>query len=149
MHRRLRSKSSYLRQRDTVVYLEQAKICKDHGLRSKKELGKYLTLVRKYRSLSRRQGVQSRPYGLAQASLRRKGILAPQAKMEELRVENFLSRRLQTLVQQKTGKTIRAVRQMITTGKVKLHGQAIRSPGALIPVPYQGNLVILNTQDKH
>lgn len=149
MHRRLRSKSSYLRQRDLMVYAQQSKLCREHGLRSKHQLGKYLTLVRKYRSLSRRQGVQSKPYLLAQQSLRRKGILPQGGKMEQLTVQNFLARRLQTLVQGITSKTIRNSRQLITTGKVRVRGYILRSPSALIPRQSQDTIVILNNQKKH
>lgn len=148
MFKKLKPKSHYTKKRDLVVYEEERNLCTEYGLKNKRELGRYYSLAKKYRSLGRREGTSSNPYLLAIKSLNSKGVLSETQSMQEITPQRFLSRRLQTLVS-KIGKiTISASRFLINTGKVKIGVKTYRFPGMIVSKELEKLITLNNFEEK-
>ncbi|MEM1578519.1 MAG: 30S ribosomal protein S4 [Archaeoglobaceae archaeon] len=118
-----------------------------YGLRNKKELWRFQNLLRKYRRVARdllgkinlpgKEGEFAR--AKAQSVIRKLqnfGILKENATLDDvldLSVENFLERRLQTIVyRQGLAKTIKQARQMIVHGHVEVDGRKVTCPSFIV-----------------
>lgn len=117
------------------------KIVKKYGLKTKKEIWKAETTVKKYRrearellGLSSEQNEKEREQLLSH--LIRQGILGKEANLEDvlnLTLEDMLRRRLQTLVHQKgLGNTAKQSRVLVVHGHIALNGKKIDSPSYLV-----------------
>ena len=121
--KRLRSLKYHIVEHSTPVLQEEKEICTKYALRSKKDLGKYKFLLRKYHGLGRREGFKSKPYLLAKESLIRKGILQEGQEMSTLRLEDFLERRLIVLASKMFNLRLNQTRNLISAGKIWYRGK--------------------------
>ena len=113
-----------------------------YGLRNKRELLRMEYYARKYRRIARQ--LLAAPEEEREAvkpileRLKRLGVVGPDAPLADLldlSVEQFLERRLQTVVWKKGfAKTPYMARQMIVHGHIRVNGRRIRQPGYLVSV---------------
>jgi len=126
-------------QKDRLI--EELRLVGEYGLRNKRELWKYKTMLSYYRRRARKllalppevrkteeQQLINRLYKL--------GILDENATLDDilgLTVEDFLKRRLQTVVYEKgLARTIHQARQMVVHRHIIVNGRIINSPGYLV-----------------
>ena len=117
------------------------KLMVKYGLKSKKEIWKADTLVKKYSREARyllgfpKDQVKEEKNELIR-HLTRQGILAKNAQLEDilnLTVENVLRRRLQTVVHQKgLVRTSKEARMFIVHGHIAMNGKKINSPSYVV-----------------
>ena len=123
------------------VLAEELRLIGSYGLRNKRELWKHQTELTKYRNIARsllsmpeeeRMKLESE---LIQ-KLYKLGLLEKEATVEDaldLKVEDLLERRLQTVVgKMGLSKTIHQARQFISHGHIFVGGRRITSPSYLV-----------------
>lgn len=117
------------------------KLVKKYGLKTKKEIWKAETMVKRYRrdarqllGMSSEQNITERKQLLRH--LINLGFMGEEAKLEDvlnLTVEDVLRRRLQTMVHQKgLANTAKQSRNMVVHGHIALDGKKIDSPSYLV-----------------
>ncbi|MEM2013949.1 MAG: 30S ribosomal protein S4 [Desulfurococcaceae archaeon] len=127
--------------KDTL--LEESRLLGLYGLRNKRELWKAMTIVRYFRHRAR--ALLAAPPDVREVEekaligrLNKLGLLKEGAKLDDvlnLRVEDLLERRLQTIVYRKgLARSIYEARQLIVHGHIAISGRRIRSPGYLVSV---------------
>jgi len=125
------------------VLVEESKLLGFYGLRNKRELWKAMSSVRYYRHRARAllaapPEVREREEKALIGRLIKLGLLKEGAKLDnvlDLRVEDLLERRLQTVVYRKgLARTIYEARQLIIHGHIAIKGRRVRSPGYLVTV---------------
>ncbi|KYH40728.1 MAG: 30S ribosomal protein S4 [Candidatus Bathyarchaeota archaeon B26-2] len=123
------------------VLQSELKIMGQYGLRNKRELWRYKTMISKFRRIARSLlGMSGEERALREAQLLRKlkryKILPENATLDDvldLSVEDILERRLQTLVFRKgLARSIYQARQLITHGHIAIGGRRVFSPGYLV-----------------
>jgi len=132
---------------DKVRLEREMQLVVKYGLRNKRELWRFQNILRKYRRVARdllaeinlpgKEGEIARMK--AQTVIRkliRMGILKENATLDDilnLTVEDFLERRLQTIVyRQGIAKTIKQARQLITHGHIAVDGRRVTSPSFIV-----------------
>ncbi|MEM1933565.1 MAG: 30S ribosomal protein S4 [Desulfurococcaceae archaeon] len=125
------------------VLQEEMNLLGMYGLRNKRELWIARTMIRKFRHRARAL-LSLPPETRAEAEkallnkLIKYGLLKPNSTLDDvldLRVEDLLERRLQTIVYRKgLARTIHQARQLIVHGHIVVKGRRIRSPGYIVPV---------------
>ncbi|MEM0351274.1 MAG: 30S ribosomal protein S4 [Archaeoglobaceae archaeon] len=125
----------------------EAQLMIKYGLRNKRELWRFQNLLRKYRRVAREMlgkiNLPGKEGEIARArvqavikKLQKFGILPDNATLDDilsLSVENFLERRLQTIVyRQGLAKTIKQARQLIVHGHVEVDGRKITCPSYIV-----------------
>ncbi len=119
----------------------ELKLLGQYGLRNKREIWRHKTLLSKYRGIGRSllgMSVVERRIQEKQIldKLHRLGILPDAAALDEvldLKLEDILGRRLQTLVFQRgLAKSIQQSRQLITHGHIAIEGRRVSSPSYLV-----------------
>ncbi|MDI9611296.1 MAG: 30S ribosomal protein S4 [Archaeoglobaceae archaeon] len=118
-----------------------------YGLRNKRELWRFQNILRKYRRVARdllgkinlpgREGEMAKSKAQAVIKkLQKYGVLPENSTLDDvlgLSVENFLERRLQTLVyRQGLARTIKQARQMIVHGHIEVDGRKVTSPSFIV-----------------
>ncbi|MET1124961.1 MAG: 30S ribosomal protein S4 [Archaeoglobaceae archaeon] len=118
-----------------------------YGLRNKRELWRFQNILRKYRRVARdllgkinlpgREGEMAKAVASKViAKLYRMGILPENATLDDilnLSVEDFLERRLQTMVyRQGLARTIKEARQLITHGHIAVDGRRVTAPSFIV-----------------
>lgn len=126
---------------------KEAQLVITYGLRNKRELWRFQNILRKYRRVARdllgkinlpgREGEIAKSKAQAVIKkLQRYGVLSENATLDDvlgLSVENFLERRLQTIVyRQGLAKTIKQARQMIVHGHIEVDGRKVTSPSFIV-----------------
>ncbi len=116
-------------------------VIETYGLKNKRELRRTETILRAKRDNGRKLLVfdaeerQKRENELMQ-SLNRIGIFKSEASLDDvlsLNVQEFLERRLQTIVWRKNlAKTIKQARQFIVHGHIAINGKKLDCPGYLV-----------------
>ena len=132
---------------DKVRLEREAPLVIKYGLRNKRELWRFQNLLRKYRRVARdllaKVHLPGREGQLAKAKaqqvikkLNRMGILPENATLDDilnLKVEDFLERRLQTIVyRQGLARTIKQARQLIVHGHIAVDGRRVTSPSFIV-----------------
>ncbi len=132
---------------DKVRLEREAQLIIKYGLRNKRELWRFENILRKYRRVARdllsKINLPGREGEIARAKARavieklvRLGILEEKSTLDDilnLNVENFLERRLQTIVyRQGLAKTIKQARQFITHGHIAIDGRRVTSPSYIV-----------------
>lgn len=143
--RRQRKKSSSpFRPYDKERIEREKRVMKEFGIRRKQEIRRAEALLRDFRQRARSlQAVsdQKKEKDLF-GKLQKMGLSS--AKLDdilELKLENVLSRRLQTIVHKKgLSNTVKQSRQMIVHGHVAISGRRIRWPGYLVPVDEESEI---------
>lgn len=125
------------------VLFNEMKVMGSYGLRNKRELWKAATIVRYYRHRARTllaapPEVRAREETALINNLKRLGLLKEGARLDDvlnLRVEDLLERRLQTVVYRKgLAKTIHQARQLIAHGHIAIGSRRMRSPGYIVSI---------------
>ncbi len=126
---------------------KEAQLVVKYGLRNKRELWRFQNILRKYRRVARDLlGKINLPgkegeYAKAKAQmvikkLYRLGVLPENATLDDilnLSVEDFLERRLQTIVyRQGLARTIKQARQFITHGHIAVDGRRVTAPSFIV-----------------
>jgi len=116
----------------------EAELVKNFGLKSKDEIWKAQTLLRKYRRLARNL-VASGNKKVEEELMKKlvaQGILEDKAELDDvlgLTVENILNRRLQTVVHRLgLANTAKHARQLIVHGHVAIGSRKVPFPGYLV-----------------
>jgi small subunit ribosomal protein S4 len=127
-------------QKDRLV--EELRLMGQYGLRSKRELWRIRTQLAKYRAQARRflalpeEEMQQR-LGRLVHRLGGLGVMRTDGTIDDilqLRTEDFLRRRLQSVVYTKgLATTPYHARQLITHGHIALQGRKMTIPGYLVP----------------
>ena len=119
----------------------ELKLLGQYGLRNKREIWRHKTLLSKYRGIGRSllgMSVVERRIQEKQIldKLHRLGILPDASALDDvldLKLEDILGRRLQTLVFQRgLAKSIQQSRQLITHGHIAIEGRRVSSPSYLV-----------------
>jgi small subunit ribosomal protein S4 len=119
---------------------KERQLMKTYGLKKKQELWRTEALLKKYRKIARSliaKRDKEKEKTLIE-KLNKIGVLSGDATLDDvlsLTVENFLERRLQTILFRKgMAKSIKHARQLITHGHVIIDGKKIVYPSYLVPV---------------
>lgn len=123
-------------------------IIKNFGLKSKKEIWKTQAMLRKYRRLARE--LVGRPDEKMQKVLMERltkfGIVTKDATIDTilgLTVEDFLNRRLQTiLIKKGLVNTANQARQFITHGHVIIDNRKVIYPSYLVPSEEEDKIIV-------
>lgn len=112
-----------------------------YGLRNKRELWRAQAILRSFRERARRAMTLPDEEKEKQRQeivnkLYKWGILPPDATFDDvlaLTVENFLERRLQTIITNKgLARTVYQARQLITHGHISIAGRRVTRPGYIV-----------------
>ncbi len=126
-------------QMDTLE--NELNILGQYGLRNKREIWRHKTLLSKYRGIGRSllgKSIEERRLQEKQLlnKLHRLGILPDESGLDDvldLTLEDFLNRRLQTLVfNNGLSQSIQQARQLIVHGHISIEGRKISSPSYLV-----------------
>jgi small subunit ribosomal protein S4 len=121
--------------------MEESRLLGIYGLRNKRELWKAVTIIRHFRHRARAllaapPEVREREEKVLIKKLVELGLLNEGARLDDvlnLRVEDLLERRLQTIVFKKgLARSIYEARQLIVHGHIAVGGRRIRSPGYIV-----------------
>lgn len=121
----------------------------EYGLRNKRELWRYRTMLSKFRSMARSllslpTAERAKREAQLLGRLKRLGILPEGAVLDnilDLTMEDVLERRLQTLVLRKgLSKTVHQARQLITHGHIAIDDMKVFSPSYLVPREKENNI---------
>jgi len=127
---------------DRRILEETNRLTGYYGLRNKRELWRMSSLAKKYRRIARELiAAPEEERAMAEPVIRKLqklGVLGKDATLDDLldlTVEQFLERRLQTIVWRKGfAKTPYMARQLVTHGHIRVNGRRIRQPGYLVTV---------------
>ncbi len=125
---------------DSRVLDETNRLSGYYGLRNKRELWRMSSIAKKYRRIAREllaapeeERIKVQPII---SKLQRLGIVGESATLDDLldlTVDQFLERRLQTIVWKKGfAKTPYMARQLVTHGHIRINGRRIKQPGYLV-----------------
>jgi len=117
----------------------EKELMNNYGLKKKQELWRTEALLKKFRRMARsliarRDEVKEKALIEKLAKL---GVLKTNSTLDDVlvsTVENFLERRLQTVVFRKgLANSIKQARQLITHGHVKINGRKVVYPSYMVP----------------
>jgi small subunit ribosomal protein S4 len=127
---------------------EETALVKKYGLRNKKSVWKFASMLRKFRGQARtllgvigtglatEDSHYAREAGQIQAKLQKLGVLKEESKLEDilaLKVEDLLERQLQTIVFRKGyANSMKQARQFIVHGHVSINGRKITIPSYMV-----------------
>ncbi len=125
---------------DSRVLEETNRLAGYYGLRNKRELWRVSSIAKKYRRIAREliaapeeERVKVQPII---SKLQKLGVVGENATLDDLldlTVDQFLERRLQTIVWKKGfAKTPYMARQLVTHGHIRVNGRRIKQPGYLV-----------------
>lgn len=123
-------------------------LLKNYGLKSKREIWKTQATLRKYRRLARelvaRQDITKEKTLVAR--LTKFGLVTKDASLDAilgLTIEDFLNRRLQTVLFKKgLANTPKQARQFITHRQVMIDNRKIKFPSYMVPVDEESKLIV-------
>ena len=133
---------------------EERPLIRKFGLKNKQELWKTMSLLRKYARqakflIASRGAQQEIERKQLIEKLNRLGIIGSQASLDDvlgLTVDNFLNRRLQTIVFKKSfSSSISQSRQFITHRHIRVGEQIITSPSYLVPLASEGEVAFVES----
>ncbi|MEM2901904.1 MAG: 30S ribosomal protein S4 [Candidatus Bathyarchaeia archaeon] len=119
----------------------ELKLIGEYGLRNKRELWRYKTMLSKMRGIARsilgmRGEERERLQKTYFATMTRLGLLDESARIDDaldLTIKNLLDKRLQTLVYRRgLARTIHEARAMITHGHVMIGDRRVTAPGYIV-----------------
>ena len=150
----LRKKNKYARPRkpfESARIAEENNLLKQYGLKNKKEVWKTVAKVNYYRG---------RAKALARSPIEEQEVLFNKLKalgikadnisdVLGLKVEDFLNRRLTTIVaNKKLASTVKAARQMTVHKKITIDGKVVNSPSYLVEVSEEKHIGIKQRKTK-
>ncbi len=119
----------------------ELKLLGQYGLRNKRELWRSETMLSRFREnarslLGKSTEERTKPETQLLGRLKRLGILSETAAIDDvldLSIEDFLERRLQTMVFNKgLSKSIHQARQLISHGHIAVDTQRVKSPSYIV-----------------
>jgi len=120
---------------------EEKKIVKNYGLKNKKEVWKFSTIIKGFKDQAKKLTARNDKQAEKEKKqlierLNKIGLLQKDATMEsilDLSIEDILNRRLQTiLISRGIARTIKQSRQFITHGHVKINEKKIDVPSYIV-----------------
>jgi small subunit ribosomal protein S4 len=137
---------------DRRVLEETNRLAGYYGLRNKRELWRMSFLAKKYRRIARQLLAAPKSESWKVEPIIKKlqdlGILGKDVTLDDLldlSVEQFLERRLQTIVWRKGfAKSPYMARQLITHGHIRVNGRRIRQPGYLVKLEEEDKIECLH-----
>jgi len=117
----------------------EREIVKSYGLRKKKEIWKFETLLRKFRRLARQLAAKkdAKQEKILLEKMIKLGLLSEGATLDDvlgLNLEMFLDRRLQTVIFKKgLANSANQARQFIVHGHVRIGERKITYPSYIVP----------------
>ena len=123
-------------------------ILKNFGLKSKREIWRAEAVLRKYRRLARELAARrdETKEKTLMDRLVKFGIVMKDSSLDNilgLTVEDFLNRRLQTVLHKKgLANTPKQARQFITHGQVMIDNRRVSYPSYMVPVEEEDKLVV-------
>jgi small subunit ribosomal protein S4 len=113
-------------------------LIKNYGLRKKQEIWKLESILRSYRRRARNLAAKKDKVEekILLDKLYKMGLLNKTATLDNvlsLKIEDIISRRLQTIILKKTiANTVKQARQLITHGHIAVDGRRITHPGFMV-----------------
>lgn len=138
-----------LRPWDRKRIAEEIDILKKYGLRRKNEIYRAESILRNFRRNARRLAAQKNEKEEKDLieRLNKLGLIEKEASLDdvlELKLENILERRLQTVIFNKgLVKTPKQARQFIVHGHVKVNKVKIKWPSFLVPKEFEKNIQLI------
>lgn len=129
-------------------------ILKNFGLKTKREIWKTQAMLRKYRRLARELVAKrdEKKEKVLMERLMRFGIVTKDSSLDTilgLTIEDFLNRRLQTVLHKKgLTNTPKQARQFITHGQVLIDNRRVSYPSYMVPVDEEDKIIVKITPFK-
>jgi len=123
-------------------------LLKNFGLKSKREIWKTQAMLRKYRRLARELAAKhdEKKQKALMERLVKFGIVAKDSSLDTilgLTIEDFLNRRLQTVLHKKgLANTSKQARQFITHRQVIIDNRKVAYPSYMVPVDEEERIVV-------
>ncbi len=123
-------------------------LLKNFGLKSKREIWKVQAVLRKYRRLARELVAKKdeKKEKVLMEKLVKFGVIDKDASLDTilgLTIDNFLNRRLQTLLIKKgLVNTSKQARQFITHGHVIIENRRVTYPSYMVPVNEEDKIIL-------
>lgn len=130
---------------------EEAKIKKEFGLKNKKEIWKADTKIKSMREKAKKLiSANKEEQGALFDRLRKIGLNVHSiADILSLRKEDYLKRRLQTLVVEKgLATTTKGSRQMIVHKKILVNGNVVNVPSYIVPTEMEDKISLKKKEKK-
>jgi len=151
MKRKHKTYSKPKRPFDKVRIDEEAEIKKEFGLKNKKEIWKAETRIKSIRERAKKL-ISAEPEEQKALFERLKKIgleVNSIADVLSLNKENYLKRRLQTIVvNKKFTTTTKSARQLITHKRILVDGKIVNSPSYIVPVELEGKISLKEKKRK-
>lgn len=126
----------------------------DYGLRNKREVWKAQSALRRYRRGARNllalMSAETEPELVERKQqelighLQRLGLLGPDADIDDvlaMKIQQYLERRLQTIVYRKgLARSPKQARQLVTHGHIAVNGRRVNVPGYLVTREEEGTV---------
>jgi len=149
MRRLKRKYEKPLRPWDELRLEKEKEIMKNYGLKNKRELWRAAAILKKFRRLAREliANKDEKKEKILLDKLIKIGVLTEGATIDDvldLTVENFLERRLQTIVFKKgLAKSIYHARQMIVHGHVAIENRKVVYPSYVVPLEEENKISVI------
>ena len=132
--RRFRRKYASFKIFDARILKEQKQLIVAYGLRNKKELKQIQGFIKSFQRVLRDYELESTIAQSVLEKLFKLGIIEEKSEssIQNMKLTNFLQRRLQTLIARLKNISMNNARQLIVHGHIKVNGTIIRSPSYLI-----------------
>ncbi|UCG95541.1 MAG: 30S ribosomal protein S4 [archaeon] len=143
-----------LRPWDQKRILEEVEILKKYGLRRKNEIYKAGSILRNFRRNARRLAAQKNEKQEKELiqKLNRLGLIEKESSLDDvldLKLENILDRRLQTVVFSRgLAKTPKQARQFIVHGHVKVNQVKVKWPSFLVPKEFEKDIKLIGVSNE-
>ena len=122
---------------------EEAKIKKDFGLKNKKEIWKAEAKIKSIREKAKKLiSADSKEQQILFDKLKKMGLNVNSiADVLSLNKEDYLKRRLQTIVvNKKITTTPKSARQLVTHKKIIVNGNIVNSPSYIVPIKLENEI---------
>ncbi len=151
MKRKHKTYSKPKRPFDKIRIDEEAEIKKEFGLKNKKEIWKAEAKIKSIRERAKKL-ISAEPEEQKALFRRLKKIgldVNSIADILSLNKEDYLKRRLQTIVvNKKLTTTTKSARQLITHKRILVHGRIVNSPSYIVPVELEGKISLKEKKKK-
>ncbi len=133
---------------------EEVEIIKKYGLRRKNEIYRAESILRNFRRRARELAARKNEKQEKELieKLNKLGIIEKDASLDdvlELKLEDILNRRLQTIVFKKgLAKTPKQARQFIVHGHVKVDKVKIKWPSFLVPKKFEKDIQLIGVKSE-
>jgi small subunit ribosomal protein S4 len=132
----------------------EKELLKNFGLKAKREIWRTQATLRKYRRLARELAARRNEdkEKILMGRLVKFGLIPKEASLDTilgLTIEDFLNRRLQTILHKKgLANTAKQSRQFITHGQVMIENRKVKYPSYLVPVEEEDKIIVRVTPAK-